>query len=50
MKEIVAQGIALFLFMLWERYLGKTDKIKSSSTLELIETGIIKIFTLIRGK
>jgi hypothetical protein len=50
MKEIAAKTIAILLFMLWERYLGKTDKIKPSSTLDLIETGLIKIFTLIRGK
>ena len=50
MKEIAIKSTALFAFMLWERYLGKTDKIKSSSTLEIIETLIIKIYTFVRGK
>jgi hypothetical protein len=36
MKEHLAQFLALFIFALWEKFLGKTDKIKSNSTIDLI--------------
>lgn len=32
------------LHSLFEYYLGKTDKVKSSSTIELIATGLAAIF------
>jgi len=37
MKEWLAQFLAIFVFALWERWLGKTKKLKSNSTIELIE-------------
>jgi hypothetical protein len=41
MKEWIAQFAAIFVFALMERWLGKTKKLKSNSTIELIEN-IIK--------
>lgn len=45
MKEYVAEFAVVFIFALWERWLGKNKNIKENSTLELIENtlkGIIK--------
>jgi hypothetical protein len=41
MKEFLAQFAVFFIFALWERWLGKTKKLKSNSTLELL-TNIIR--------
>lgn len=43
MKEWLAQFAAIFVFALWERWLGKTKKLKSNSSVELIEN-------LLKGK
>lgn len=40
MKEHLAEFAAIFLFALWERWLGKNKNIKENSTLELIENKI----------
>lgn len=42
-KTVIIQGLIAIAFALWERYLGKTDKFKSGSTLEMIELTIKKV-------
>lgn len=37
MKEWLAQFLVIFIFALIERWLGKTKKLESNSSIELIE-------------
>lgn len=37
MKQFLAEFLAIFLFALFERWLGKTKKVESNSTVELLE-------------
>ena len=42
-KTVIINGAIIVVFSLWERYLGKTEKFKAGSTLEMIELTIKKV-------
>lgn len=43
-KAAIAQIIAMVIWQLAEFYLGKTDKVKAGSTLELIFNAVKSLF------
>jgi len=50
MKEWLAQFLALFVFALFEKWLGNTKKVKSNSTIDLLGSGVATIFKKLKGE